>query len=338
MLTRIQIENFQSLHKIDLTLAPLTVIVGKSSSGKSAFARALRTLASNRRGTEWITQNQQTAKITGHTDHGSVTLTRSRSTSASLNSYELALPDQDPLLYTKLGGDVPEAVTKFLGIEPKNPIQFAGQFDKPFLLDESSAESARVLGALTNIDVVMAGAREANRQRLSESQTLKQKSQELETITARIPEFKKVTEQSAALDIAEQLITKAYELQQQIAKLSRALEDVQIAAGRIKQLQASVVVVPDISLAQETHLRVLELKSVIDTVIRARDRYVDTKKSTEDATDRHDEALRSIAAYREEIGDSLVDIFKTRSQMSDEGLDLIEVETAAGLAVDWLDS
>ena len=120
--------------------------------------------------------------------------------------------------------------------------------------------------------------------------------------------------------------------------MSRALEDVQIAAGRIKQLQASVVVVPDISLAQETHLRVLELKSVIDTVIRARDRYVDTKKSTEDATDRHDEALRSIAAYREEIGDSLVDIFKTRSQMSDEGLDLIEVETAAGLAVDWLDS
>ncbi len=42
MITRVRVKNFRSLADVDVTLGPLTVLVGRNGAGKSAFIDALR--------------------------------------------------------------------------------------------------------------------------------------------------------------------------------------------------------------------------------------------------------------------------------------------------------
>ena len=244
----VAVRHFQSLHDVSLDLQPFTVIVGPSSSGKSAFTRALRTLVSNRRGTEWITHGERVASISATNDKGTVTLTRSRTTSSTDNAYVISSAD-DPeaqRTYTKLGGDTPEDVSRFLGIPANNPLQFAGQFDKPYLLDDSAAEVARTLGSLTNVNVIFDGARESNRRKLDSAKTLRLRADDLERVKARIPEFKDLRAQDDALVLAEAKITAARELERQIARLTLAIDTLDALTPTLDQLTAAAAVpVPD---------------------------------------------------------------------------------------------
>jgi predicted ATPase len=44
MISRIRIENFKSLHSVDLSLSPVTVLIGRGGTGKTNFVNALRFL------------------------------------------------------------------------------------------------------------------------------------------------------------------------------------------------------------------------------------------------------------------------------------------------------
>ena len=248
----LKVRNFQSLHQVDVELGGFTVIVGPSSSGKSAFTRALRTLVSNRRGTEWITTGERVASISAQTAHGTVTLKRSRNSSSADNCYTLTSADDptDTKVYSKLGGETPEDVSKFLGINAGSSstqsINFAGQFDKPYLLDDSAADVARTLGALTNVSVIFDAARESNRQKLAHSQTLKVRSQDLEGVKERVPEFQALKGQATALEAAESRIELARSLERDIARISHALGLVETLEPTLPRLEAvSALVVPD---------------------------------------------------------------------------------------------
>lgn len=265
----LRVRNFQSLHDIKLELLPFTVIVGPSSSGKSALTRALRTLVSNRRGTEWITHGERTAAISATTDAGIVTLTRSRTSSSSDNAYRIT-PADDPTMertYAKLGGDTPEDVSRFLGIPSDSPLYFAGQFDKPYLLDESTAEVARTLGALTNVNVIFEGARESNRRKLTTAQTLKTRAADLDAIKARIPEFRSLGAQDKALAQAEVIINQARELERSIARLTQALATVELTLPTIERLQALAdVPVPDETPVLRAHKALSDFQSMLTRV------------------------------------------------------------------------
>lgn len=242
MIHEVEIKNFQSLKDIKLQLAPFTVIVGRSSSGKSAFTRALRTLTSNRRGHAFITHNERIATITATTDRGTVSLTRGKA--AQDNSYTVVPADptdpQPQRTFTKLGGETPEEVSQFLGIAAKDPINYAGQFDKPYLLDESSGEVARILGALTNVNIIFDGARESNRRKLSHAQTLKTRSADLERITEKIPEYQALQAQDEALTTAERHIAAAQALQQQIETLTAALTRATAARETVERISPTL--------------------------------------------------------------------------------------------------
>ena len=239
MIEKIHVRNFQSLHDVELELGPFTVIVGPSSSGKSALMRATRTLTSNRRGDEFISHGERTASISAVTDKGTVTLTRSKKTTD--NAYTVTPNDPGHPLYpqrvfTKLGGDTPPEVSAFLGIPAKDPINYAGQFDKPYLLDESAGEVARTLGGLTNVNVIFEAARESNRRKLADAQTLRMRSTDLEEIKNRVPGYRSLKSQDAALTAAEQHIAAARSLEKRIARLSHALDTLDAAERAVHTL------------------------------------------------------------------------------------------------------
>lgn len=361
----LSIRNFQSLHAVDLTLAPFTVIVGPSSSGKSALTRAIRTLVSNRRGTDWITHGERTASITAVTDHGTVTLTRSRVTGSSDNAYLLtsesaaagaspAAPEEDSenersaesaqsRTYSKLGGDTPEDVSRFLGIASTNPINFAGQFDKPFLLDDPSSEVARALGALTNVDVIFAGARESNRRKLNASALLRTRSEDLQAVKDRIPGIKALRTQDDALTRAEALIEDARAVQHRLRALSDALETIDVTVPLIDRLTpVATLVVPDDSGILEAQQALSDLRAALARV-PAHSKAVQDAQQAYDAVEAQEATL--LDRYQALAGSITQDLrgyfeayIPASARLQQAGQDYVEVQQAVDVFVKFLET
>lgn len=268
MLEKVSARNFQSLHGVELELDRFTVVVGQSSSGKSAFTRAIRTLVCNARGTSFITHGETTATITAKTDAGTVSLSKGKK-----DEYTLILNDEaaERQVFTKLGGEVPEPVTKFLGIEPKDPINFAGQFDMPYLLKASPSEVARILGELTNAHIVFEAARESNRRRLQASSTLRTRASDLSEIQQKAQEYAQLRAHLDAIASAEAHMATARELRERIKRLSTLvfeLEEAQVRVGEVSEDAA--IELPDLTAVTEAVQRLARFRSELTKVTEAK--------------------------------------------------------------------
>lgn len=229
-IAEIVVRNWQSLR--DVTLAPgrLTVVVGASSSGKSALVRAIRAVSSGVRGSGHITRGAKTCAITVRTDTHLVTLERS-ATSGLYRIIDLATGVEDT--YTKLAGAIPEAVTAALRLTPAQTgtaaLNIAAQFDPPFLLDDTGAAVARTLGELTHAHLLLEAVRAAHKARLALSATLRTKTVDLDTATSRLRDYTDLPEQLARQDAAEATAARAATLQATIARLTEAIRAVEDA-------------------------------------------------------------------------------------------------------------
>lgn len=270
MISSIEVRNFQSLSHVAVELAPFTVIVGPSDSGKSAFTRAVRTLTSNQRGNAFISHGEKVTTIKATTDRGVVMLQRGKA--ASENKY-VVIPEGDVAQqteYTKLNGDTPPEVSQFIGIAAKDPINYAGQFDKPYLLDDSGGEVARVLGALTNVSVIFEAARESNRRKLAASSTLKTRANDIEVIRNKISDYRPLKQQRAAVEQAEGHIEKARELKRQIERLRQLITVITQARQIITTYgPLAEAEIPTTEGIEKAHKRVQQLTQTIADIREA---------------------------------------------------------------------
>lgn len=274
-LSRIAISNFQSLRRVDLELGTFTVIVGPSSSGKSALMRAFKALASNVRGSGVITRGQKAMAITGHTETHTVTLERADRS----GSYLVGGPDGTQT-FTKLAGDVPQAITTALRIDPVGEggsVNFASQFDKPYLLDESGATVARVLGELTNVTTIFAAVRGANRIRATAASTLKTRKNDLEEVKATLTGFQGLSDRLKALQRAEELDTRRQELENRIGRLGTVLRALRITERAIAK--ASVPEVPAADELNDAQARYFDLQARLRDLLAKQQR----RQQTQDA-------------------------------------------------------
>lgn len=219
MINELEVKGFQSLHDIDLKLDRFTVIVGPSGSGKSALTRALKTLTGNARGDSFITHGMNQCSIVARTDRGTVALFRGKK-----NEYTLIPEGGNPKSYTKLAGNVPEEVTEFLGLSPKDPLNFASQFDMPYLLTASPAEVARTLGELTNVSTIFEASREANRRRLAASSMLKTRQADKESVTVSLEEYAGLDEKVSRIEAATAHASTARSLETRISALRSLIQ------------------------------------------------------------------------------------------------------------------
>lgn len=263
-LTRVEIRHFQSLRKVDLDLGQLTVIVGASSSGKSALIRAFKAVASNVRGTSVITRGQKHAAITVRTDYRTLTLERSETS----GSYRLSDGQGSELTFTKLNGGVPEAVTQALGIAPVpstgSSVNFASQFDRPYLLDDSGANVARVLGELTNVNTIFEAVRLANKRRLAASSQLKTRRADLAATQTRLEQMEGLKRRLEAAAYAGQLHAKAEALQDRLSALHRAINVAAYEDEQARVMQAVAdVALPDDTKLTEAYTRFVDLVTLL---------------------------------------------------------------------------
>jgi energy-coupling factor transporter ATP-binding protein EcfA2 len=239
VLRALTVRNWQSLRQLDLAPGRFTVIVGASSSGKSALVRALRAVASNVSGTSAITRGADAAAITVHTAHARITLAYSR----GAWRYHLVLDSGEEKEYTKLNRSVPPEITSALGIAPVPTggvsRSFAGQFDPPYLLVDSGATVARALGELTNVNTIYAAVREANRRRAAALAALACKQADLDKLTREAASFAGLPARLQRCEEAESRLARAARLADQVRRLHTitvTLHDAQVRLGKIRQL------------------------------------------------------------------------------------------------------
>lgn len=242
MIREIEVSNFQSLRRLKVRLGKFTVITGRTGAGKSGFIRAMKTLAFNASGTSFITHGEKACSVsmagddiemTGiDDDPWQVTITR-----GSRNSYKVdysQMGERESETFTKLDRKVPELVTKVMRFAP---INFAGQYDRPYLLDSTGSEVARVLGRLTNVTLLYRAAQEANRRRLAVSGELKTRAADLEELQVQAKQYATLGAEREAVVLAEAALERMQKLSAARSALGMLTVDYETAWRRKHSLR-----------------------------------------------------------------------------------------------------
>lgn len=151
MITRVAIDNFQSLRDVTLDLGRITTIVGPSDSGKSGFLRALRAVVENRRGAEYISHGASSCEIVVTVEESQVKWKRTKSAA----TYELIQGEQSQK-FEKTKANVPLEIANIFKIVPDENItlQFSTQYDAPFLVDQSgTVQASRFVVGLSGFEL-----------------------------------------------------------------------------------------------------------------------------------------------------------------------------------------
>jgi exonuclease SbcC len=236
-------------------------VVGASSSGKSAFIRSLKTIVSNPRSSSFVTHGEKFSSLTLYRDDGTEVLFEK---GEGHGRYVVSRGDLREE-YTKLGGDVPDAVSSALGILPvetgKQSLNFAGQFDRPYLLDETGSVVARVLGELTNVTKIFDAVREASRRKQNASSLVRTRSEDLARLNLKKQQFVSLRGQLEAVEQAEKLLQTAEDVSSRVARLRRLVLDIDMAESYLED--SSSVEVPDISVVLAARDRLDSYTSLI---------------------------------------------------------------------------
>jgi DNA repair ATPase RecN len=283
VLTRIKISNFQSIRTADIELGKLTVIVGASSSGKSALLRALRTLVHNANSPSFVTHGAKTATITLEDEDGTVvSLERGK----ALATYEV-----NGVSFPKSGKSVPDEVRAALrglpAVVEDTDLNFTFQFDRPFLLDEPPSRVSKVLGDLTNINVLHEAVREANRRRLGASGTLKTRRGDLEAVKASLESYRDLPDRVQALKDARAAYGRLKAAGDEAAGLSALVNGIEENARGLQQAKAKLVSVPDTDFAEldRRYHATSDLRSLIANINVTDARLKEARKNVVELTD-----------------------------------------------------
>jgi DNA repair protein SbcC/Rad50 len=231
VITDVEVADYQSVKRASIRLGRFTVVTGPTGSGKSAVIRAIRLAAFNARGTSYIRNGAKVCKAGVGSREENCFAAIHRGARGS-DKYVLGALGEDgrPVLaeeYTKLGGQVPPEVTGFLRLSELN---FAGQFDRPYLLDATGGQVARVLGELTNVTIVFDAAREATRRKQESARALRRAEQELEDLKEQALRFRGLRERrDAALEARERL--DGMDRTRDLIRRARSLAEAARAAG-----------------------------------------------------------------------------------------------------------
>ena len=241
MITKVRIQNFQSIEDNTIEFGRLTVLVGAGDAGKSAVLRAIRAVLLNTGTDEDIREGEDAVLVELWLEDNQAIFwqkERGKGATYTLWSFVEEPPGKEPpgKLFTKLGGKVPAEIAELLSI---NEIeidsstsltpQLSDQFDPPFIVAESGSKKARILGKMTRLDMVVTAQMMCKRMDRQLQGEIKHHSINLEELgeeREKIPDFvtlaERVQQAEKTLGIigqAEETAARAQELVDELAKL-----------------------------------------------------------------------------------------------------------------------
>lgn len=208
MIHSIRLKNFESHKNSVFEFSPyINVISGQSNHGKSSVIRSIYWIKDNKpSGSSMVSfwnrdkkgnPKQRTfAEIVSGEDE--VAIRRERS--PDLNGYEI----NDSSRLEAVGQGSPEEVVKLLNLSDVN-IQY--QFDRPFLLDESPAEVARIFNRVVHLDSI-------DRIQSKAELLRKQANSEINLAKGMLDDYSKQVNDLSWIEEAEELVNKISALDQ----------------------------------------------------------------------------------------------------------------------------
>jgi exonuclease SbcC len=282
VLTRLRARDFQSIRKADLELGKFTVVIGPTNSGKSALLRAIHLLAHNADSpSPFVAYGAKTTEVSIETGDGppiGVELVRGKAKA----EYRLTFDGQDVQSYPKAGKDVPAdvaAVLRFTEVEGED-LNFAFQFDRPFLLSVPTTTAAKVLGDLTNVNRIFGAVREAARRRLEVQGKLKVRRTDLEHLHTAAQAYVGLPAQQKAVARARAAVQRAQDARRDAEAIEAFLAVVE-AAERVLEALAERPVLPASVAISGIEDRVAELQrmAAIITIVEESERAAGAAKA-----------------------------------------------------------
>ncbi len=314
MLTRLIIENVQSVKKADIELGPVTFIVGPGYVGKSSILRALEAVFTNPSGDHLIRQGAKSCRVELHAsdqlpgtegpDYATESVIVWEKEQGKGGTYSLP---QTGRTFDRLGGQVPDAVRDLLGVRPFEVDkdfavmpQVHGQLDGPFLLDESGSRIARTIGKLTKLDVIVTAqmlARKETRRAQSEDKSAAEELARLRRSLDALPDTERAAgeldELRRKLTNASDSAGRAQEARTLLPRLARARAVASIELDGLR---------PDIRLVQQGLTSLGAIAQVYTQLEGARRRQAQTCNALEAARVKKTEAEKAYDQVCQEAG------------------------------------
>src|SRR3990167_3010884 len=183
MIKSLTIENFQSHKNSFLEFSTgINIISGSSNNGKTAILRALNWVITNRPQGIAFKSNFSDKKETCRVSLiiNDIEIIRERNN--SINSYQVGSS-----LFTTIGNDVPSEVSSAINI---SDINCASQFERHFLLMDSSGEVGRTINKVVKLDDIDALIYNISSKITSTNKELEIKKQDLDKLNASLEKFK----------------------------------------------------------------------------------------------------------------------------------------------------
>jgi len=163
VIEKICVKGYQSLYDVELEFGRFSVIFGESDVGKSAFYRAIRGLLTTEIGDDYISYGEDKCMVTFVLPCGDrITWTKRKKESSEYSFFE-----QGKTKIYRRAKQIPSEISQILRIFPiivdgeRVYPNLRGQFDRLFLLFDSSSKKARILGSLIS-NILLEGIRQAN--------------------------------------------------------------------------------------------------------------------------------------------------------------------------------
>lgn len=298
MIDSLSITNFQSIKEAELPLGKFTVLVGKSSSGKSAVLRAIVALASNERGAKSITLGTSSYSISARVGDATVTLEKGKQT-----SYYIKRGENQTERYDALNGAVPEEVTAILAIAPltdnKN-VNVADQYDPPFLLRATPGEVAKTLGELTGINKIFNAVGEANKRKRASNAVLKIRQEDLSTATQRLGTFEDLDAKISLLKEVDQIYQALQENAFELNQLQQLVENLEIKENYLDKIR-DVRKPPSLDSLLAAHASLMSYQSILRELAQkkkelstAQDQVGNIKERLESSKDELNTAMKTL--------------------------------------------
>lgn len=237
MIHSVTARDYQSLHRAEIKLGRFTVVTGHTGSGKSSLIRAIKLLVFNAPGLSYVRHGQTATQVAlaFELDGGPAAVGIERA-GRGKDFYRIVVGPETKE-FTKLGGEIPEAGQALLGITELN---FASQFDRPYLLADSGGKVAQTLGQLTNVTLVFKAAREANRRKLATAVSQRGVQGRLDRAIQDAQRFKGLPKRRGHVQAAEEALARAQAVQAKLTRLGQLSVKLTQAATALRELPPAV--------------------------------------------------------------------------------------------------
>lgn len=274
MLKKLTVQNFQSHENTEIIFSPkVTVITGKSQSGKTAILRALNWLINSRpRGFRFHSHfADDPTRIELEVDNKLIVHEKSK----TKEKYNLI----KNIALGFIGSEVPDEIINLLNF---TEINMQGQLDQPFLITSSPGEITRVINRVTKLDEVDDWIRNVTSQVNTANSQISLVQDEIQEIGEKIEKYEGLEKVEEPLDLLEKVEYKIISLIADIKDLSELIEDLGrniesisalhwvdkslIMLGQISDLDESIEKTDELLLVDERIYRLEEEIQVLDGV------------------------------------------------------------------------